>query len=281
MSGAVLRTALEFDFSSLASPPTIPSSATLSLWETAEYSSNARTLRVYRLKRAWVESQITWNIYSTGNNWSSAGGFHVDDCEQTEIASRAFSATEANGEKQWTNFDLTLLRDMWDGTWTNNGWLLKADTELDDAYAFRSSDNTTSAERPKMVIVYTIGTAYDQSVEGGITPAGTLVKMTARVMAGSITPVGALTRLTGKIFSGAITPIGALVKTTLKTLAGAITPVGTLVKNIGKILSGGITPIGTLVMDVAHLIRVFFGLSPTSDIITGAAPTEDIEFPKE
>ena len=42
---------------------------------------------------------------------------------------------------------------------------------------------------------------------------------------------------------------------------------------------------------VSHLHRIFFGLSPTSDIITGAeptgtikaaaAPTEDIEFPKE
>lgn len=156
----IARALIKFDFSSIPASGT-PSSATFSLWQTSDLSSNARTFRIYRTKRDWVEAQATWNIWKTSNNWSTAGGFHVNDCEQTEIASRAMTATEANGEKQWTNFDLVLLKDMWDGDWTNNGWLIRADTEVDDMYEYQSSDSATAAERPKLVIEYTVmsGTA--------------------------------------------------------------------------------------------------------------------------
>lgn len=135
-------------------PSATITSATLSLYCYAEASGNARTLRVYRSKRAWVETQATWNIYSTGNNWATAGGFGADDCEQTDIGSRAFSATETTGKyKDWT-LTAADIQAIVKGTWTNNGFLIKADTENTDRYAFYSSDNADN--KPKLTVVYSL-----------------------------------------------------------------------------------------------------------------------------
>ncbi|MBK7366189.1 MAG: DNRLRE domain-containing protein [Nitrosomonas sp.] len=146
------RSLIKFDLSSLPSNATI-TSAVLSLYvvTNGDFSINARTFRVYRLKRAWVESQATWNIYSTGNNWAAAGGFHADDCEQTEIGGRAFTATET--QNQFKDFILTPITKA--ALDLGNGWMIKADTEDNDAYLFASSSDATAANRPKLVITYT------------------------------------------------------------------------------------------------------------------------------
>lgn len=154
-AASVLRTLIKFDFSTIT-PPVVTSSVIFSLWVDTDVSSNARDFKIYRQKRDWVENQATWNIWKTSNNWSTAGGFHSDDCEQTEISSRSMTATET-GEKQWTSWTTTLLDEMINGAFTNNGFLIKADTEVDDGYAFRSSDHATAGERPKLVINYTRG----------------------------------------------------------------------------------------------------------------------------
>jgi len=147
----VWRTLIKFSLTALPENSVI-SSATLSLCATLDRSSNARTFRVYRQKRAWVETQSTWDIYSTGNNWSTAGGFHVDDCEQTDIGSRAFTATETLNEFK----DFTLTPTTKAALDLGNGWLLKADTEVDDGYYFASSDHATASLRPKLVVVYSL-----------------------------------------------------------------------------------------------------------------------------
>jgi hypothetical protein len=153
------RGLLKFDFSKGTNPPTrgaTVSSATLYLTQTGEDSVNNRTLRVYRLKRAWVEAQATWNVYSTGNNWSTAGGFHADDCEQTDIGSKALSSTEANGEKTITLTAAAVQEMIW-GDFANNGFLLKMDTEADDRYTFGAAGHATATSRPKLVVEYILG----------------------------------------------------------------------------------------------------------------------------
>lgn len=145
------RSLIKFDLSSLPDAAVIGSS-TFSLYEISNVASNARTMRVFRTKRAWVELQATWNIYSTGNSWSTAGGFHSDDCEQTDIGNRAFTSTEALNEFKDFSLSPTTKASLDLG----NGWLLKMDTELDDAHFFASSDDSTAANRPKLVIEYTV-----------------------------------------------------------------------------------------------------------------------------
>lgn len=86
VSGSIRRALIKFDLSTLPSDALLITN-TLSLYATTDLASGSRTVGVYRVKRAWVETEATWNIYSTGNSWSTAGGFHADDCEQTAIGS--------------------------------------------------------------------------------------------------------------------------------------------------------------------------------------------------
>lgn len=172
-STRIYRALIKFDLSSLPQNATI-SSATLSLYLNGDWASQNRTCRVYRTKRAWIESEVTWNSYSTGHNWSSPGGFHVDDCEQTDIGSCDFVYTESPG---WKDFVLTPTTKA--GLDLGNGWLLKFDTETDDRYRFYSSEYTDDTTKcPKLTIVYTSyqdmsGTLPLQTVLTGTYSAGT------------------------------------------------------------------------------------------------------------
>ena len=153
-AAATYRSLIKFDFTSIT-PPVTTSSVVFSLWQFAESSSNTRTFQIYRQLRDWVETQATWNIWKTSNNWATAGGFDAADCEQTGIASLSLSSTEAAGEKQWTNWTTASLDAMINGSFTNNGFMVKADTELNDAHNFRSSDYATAGNRPKLAFTYT------------------------------------------------------------------------------------------------------------------------------
>lgn len=168
----IRRVLIKFDLSTLPSDATI-NSATLSLRCVADLASSATTYRVYRLKRAWTETGATWNTYDGTNNWSTAGGFHADDCEQTDIGSRAFTATETLNEFK----DFALTPTSKGALDLGNGWLIKADTELNDGYRFNSSDQATQANAPKLVIDYT------EAAAGG--------QPTMRRWGGSIWPTGA------------------------------------------------------------------------------------------
>jgi hypothetical protein len=155
---SVSRGLIKFDLSSITSSAVV-SSATLTLTHSGavDRTSNARTMRAFRTKRAWVENQTTWNIWSTGNNWSTAGGFHADDCEQTDVGSVSVPDTQVDG----VTFDIVLtnasVQEMISGAFTNNGWLIKVDTEMDDRHAFASSSHATASYRPKLVIEYILG----------------------------------------------------------------------------------------------------------------------------
>lgn len=129
-------------------------SAVMSIYFTNDYSSNARTLRVYRPKRAWVSNQATWNIYSTGNSWATAGGFGADDCEQTGIGSINLTAAEALNEFKNIALTASKIQEYVSGAWTNNGFLLKMDTETDDMYAFAAIEDGTESHRPKLTITW-------------------------------------------------------------------------------------------------------------------------------
>lgn len=156
ISGNTWRWLLKFNG---LSDGTIPAgdvihSAVLSIHEYVEYSTNARTCRVFRQKRAWVPAECTWNIYATGNNWQSAGGFGADDCEQDDIGSRAFSDSESVPEFKDFALDAAAIKEIVAGTWQNNGFLLKFDTENSDGGLFHTHVHTTASERPKLVVVH-------------------------------------------------------------------------------------------------------------------------------
>lgn len=154
--GQVRRLLIQFSLSAMPSTAVI-SAATLSLYVTVDYSSNARTLRVYRQKMLWLEGTslgaatgdgATWNTYDGSHNWQTAGGFGINDCEQTEIGNRTFTATETINEFK----SITLTPTTKAALDLGYGWLIKMDTEVDDAYQVALSDHATAAYLPKLTV---------------------------------------------------------------------------------------------------------------------------------
>jgi hypothetical protein len=152
---SVRRGLIKFDLSSIpAKSRIVTATLTLTMANPNDFSDNARTLSAYRQLRAWVLAQTTWNIYKTGSNWGTAGGFGAADCEQTDIGNVAIGASEAVSSTHAIVLTPAKVQEWVSGALTNNGLLLKVDTETDDLYNYHSSDSLTAGARPKLVVVY-------------------------------------------------------------------------------------------------------------------------------
>lgn len=165
-TGDALRILIKFDVSSIPPGSTI-NSATLRLNMILDRSSNARTARVRYLKRNWVENQATWNVYSSGNNWTTAGAAHTtDDINGDDLATASYTATESiESFKEYTlnATGLAVLSQWVEGSLSNYGFRIAMDTESNDAYLHDS--NQAVDNFPELVIDYSppIGGYYFMS----------------------------------------------------------------------------------------------------------------------
>jgi hypothetical protein len=160
------RGLIQFDLSGVAAGSTVYS-AIMSLKVYDDGTTITNTYRIYRLKRVWVEGTrdaaddspatgATWQRYDTTNTWQTQGGFGANDCEQTDIGSRAMSAAETlNTFLSWTLTAASIQEMIPSGAWNNNGFLIKGDDETNaNYYQFRTSDYATAGDRPKLEVVY-------------------------------------------------------------------------------------------------------------------------------
>lgn len=154
---AVVRTLIKFDLSSIPSTATINACYLLLTYNT-DQSTNDRAFEIYRLKRAWVEGEATWNNYDTSNTWSTAGASHANDREQFTINtySAQIAAPDTTTPGRTSKIlNTAAIEDWTNGTTTNNGMILQVATETDDDIRYSSSENATAAERPVLVVDYT------------------------------------------------------------------------------------------------------------------------------
>jgi len=81
-----------------------------------------RSLTAYPLKRNWVESEATWNVYSTGNSWQSAGAGGANDRGTADAPTTSIT----NGQTGWISLDVSdSLQDYFDEVISvHYGWLL-------------------------------------------------------------------------------------------------------------------------------------------------------------
>lgn len=149
------RSLLHFSLSSIPSNAIIIS-ATMRLYDKAQnWANNTRTMRVYRMKRAWTASQATWLVYSTGNSWGTSGAANTtSDREATDIGSISMPGTEVAGYVDISLTPSAIQEMITGGSFTNNGFQLKMDTESDDMHEF--SDENVANQQPKLVIVYSL-----------------------------------------------------------------------------------------------------------------------------
>jgi len=137
-------------------PGAIIATASIFLKTHVDYSSNARTMRIFRSKRDVVMDQCTWNIWKTGSDWADVGGFGADDCEQTDIGNVAVAAS---GVDTWYEIPLlaSAVQEIKTGMWTTPTFFAKMDTESDDMWAVYSTNYTIAANRPYIVVNYSMG----------------------------------------------------------------------------------------------------------------------------
>lgn len=148
------RSLVKFDLSNLPADATI-TSATLSLWTSADLSGNDATYSIYRLKKAFNETQATWNNAATGAPWQTPGAAGVEDRETTAIGSALILNNEPLNTEKKIVLEASKIQEMFNGTFTNNGFIITANTELNNRFNFKTSDTTSASQRPMLVIQYT------------------------------------------------------------------------------------------------------------------------------
>jgi hypothetical protein len=147
-SGAnVYRSVIRFDLSYIVPSNVTVLSAYLDLENETEAGSN--TIRAYVLSRNFTEAQATWNSYSTGNLWTTAGGdFGASQIGQAFISSGAplRITLSASAVQAW-------IANPAD----NRGLLLKADNEStpENWYRFDCSEDGPPTG-PKLTVNYLI-----------------------------------------------------------------------------------------------------------------------------
>lgn len=149
-------------FSGIPSVPNaVVSAATIELYQVSA-NAGTRTIDVYRCLRSWVETELTWNIYSTGNNWTTAGGTGAGtDYDNTLLGSATIDNTTAV-YKSWTldAAGLAVVQAWMRGDYTNNGFMLiRNPSNAHDTTAnnFNTGENAGDTVRPKLTVTYTEG----------------------------------------------------------------------------------------------------------------------------
>lgn len=152
------RTCTKFDLDNAAKIPagSTINSATLTITVKGDFSNNARTASVYRLKVAFVQNQATWNIRSTGNSWQTAGASGANDREATDIGTATQPASPAVDSEISFTLTASAIQEMLSGgSFTNNGFLLQVATENDDQIDYYHTGHASTAKNPKLVVDYT------------------------------------------------------------------------------------------------------------------------------
>jgi hypothetical protein len=147
------RTIIKFDFSALPEGAVI-SAATLNLYYYAHPLSDAvgRTYWAYELTQTgWVEAQATWNIYSTGNSWATAGG----DYTATDGASLVVPAAYG-----WMSWNVLALVQHFQSTHSKIAHFLLKDGAEENVTGYNrlyyTREYTTDTTLcPKLIITYT------------------------------------------------------------------------------------------------------------------------------
>lgn len=157
VGSAKARALIKFDVSSI-SPSAVINSVNFYITVDVAYSSISRTYRFYRSLRNWVETQATWNDYSTGNAWATGGSGNstTDYSGAVTHGSVSMTASEAPGTQKNISMNATEFGKWVDGTNPNYGWFGKADTENEDFYNFCDCENATPSYRPKVEAVYSV-----------------------------------------------------------------------------------------------------------------------------
>lgn len=167
-------------------------SAYLKLYvELVSGNPESSTFPLYRCLRNTVEGEATWTIYSTGNNWGTAGGLGSGtDFDSGDSAS--FTGPSGTG---WLSIDITdWIKDILDNHSGDANGIIHSPEVNSRYFRIRTKEYA--------------GTDYDPYIEVEWAAAGEHY----RDVAGSLTPTGALKVKVPKAFVGTLSFQGSVVK---------------------------------------------------------------------
>jgi hypothetical protein len=114
-------------------------------------NSSAQTYQAYELKRPWVESAATWQLYAAAKSWQIAGAKGSLDRGTTVVGTVSPSATG----KQTFALSPATVQNWVNNPSSNNGIIIANATNM-DGFNFSSHESTTSALRPQLNVTYTV-----------------------------------------------------------------------------------------------------------------------------
>lgn len=138
----------------------IPSNSTIDSVEFKMFknlSGIAQQLFIYRITSDVVITECTWNIYSTSNDWTTAGGDF--GAKLDSLTNQGFNGPSDGSDsifvQRGVGFGLTNLIEDWvDGTHPNYGLLIQTDYTA-SSYPVFSIEQGPDLVHPRLYIEYT------------------------------------------------------------------------------------------------------------------------------
>lgn len=154
----LMRALLQFDLSSIPPSANI-SSATLSLYVTTA-SGGTVTINAHRVTNSWNEDQVTWKARDkkAGLLWSTQGG----DYDPAVAAATSVD----NAKNVWRSWDITGLAASWLSNPASNFGVILESSGGKTEKIFRSSDDSTAKQRPKLEVCYSAGVTVEPDNSG-------------------------------------------------------------------------------------------------------------------
>lgn len=124
----------------------------------AAIANGSYVVAAKRCLRNWVEAEATWNVYSTGNSWTTGGAFgNGTDRDATATFASAGLDLSTGAYKELVG-DVNAIYDvqrMLDGAISNYGWMLeRTDAANDFAYRQFRSSQASDGQRPYLSVTY-------------------------------------------------------------------------------------------------------------------------------
>lgn len=140
--------------------PASPTITSIELRLTHSYTENvnAQTTNFHRVLKAWEETQATYRIYKTNNAWAGGSGGMQANTDYVGTAHSSGSIAGGSisvGTLKTFTLNATEIMKLYDGTYTNNGFVMFGPGTRPTARSFASRTHGTASYRPVMRISYT------------------------------------------------------------------------------------------------------------------------------
>ncbi len=106
--------------------------------------------RIYRVKKPWKESEVTWHNAYDGHPWDTPGASGSGDHDAEYTSQMFFFSSNGWGEEDVTN----LVRRWMENPSENYGMVIQPYGWNDISYSFDSSESTNRWARPQLVLYY-------------------------------------------------------------------------------------------------------------------------------